>query len=212
MNIFLLDDDPVLCARYTEGRYHLNKMITEHVQMLSAAVRNPDGGPIVEFDPILRADGTTYMKPLRTAAGIDAGMHLNKAHMNHGCTIWARTSLTNWRYLRELTEQLFIEKCHRSGLDHMHASIAVMRTLPEPNVPDIGFTDPYEALPDEMKQPCYVASYREYYVRTKDWFETKYGIVPANWIGRGVPHWYPALAEELGVTILERDYGIYDGQ
>jgi hypothetical protein len=54
-----------------------------------------------------------------------------------------------------------------------------------PNIPDIGFTTPAKAMPDEYKVECVVESYRNYYIGEKsdlavwknrkkpDWFEKK---------------------------------------
>lgn len=66
MNIFVLDSDPEIAAKYHTDK-HVIKMILESAQMMSTVVR--------------------YV-------GLDAGY--KSTHLNHPCTIWARTSLSNW--------------------------------------------------------------------------------------------------------------------
>lgn len=88
MNIFYLSHDVDECARYHCDK-HVVKMITEHAQLLSTAVR---------------------------LSGIDAGYRAT--HKNHPCAKWTRDSLSNWRFLKKLTKALHDEYNYRYGKVH----------------------------------------------------------------------------------------------
>lgn len=133
MNIFLLDDNPVTNAKYYTDK-HVVKMVLEHAQMLSAAVR---------------------------LSGIDAGYRLT--HKNHPCTKWVCESLDNWCYLFVLTEALHDEWKFRFNHNHNHKSFDMVRSLPVPNLPRLGMTSFAQAMPDQYKNDNAVEAYREYY-------------------------------------------------
>ena len=83
MNIFVLDNDINICAKYHCDK-HVIKMILESAQMLSSVVR---------------------------LNGHDIGYKLT--HQNHPCTIWARKSLSNYLWLFQLTDSLNSEYRYR---------------------------------------------------------------------------------------------------
>jgi hypothetical protein len=51
-----------------------------------------------------------------------------------------------------------------------------------PNIPDIGFTPPALAMPDQYKVDDFVQSYRNYYIGEKKGF--------ATWKNREIPYWF----------------------
>ena len=149
MNIFILDTDIEKCAQYHVDK-HCVKMILEYAQLLSTTV-NLSGGTA----------------PYKTT------------HKNHPCAIWARDSLSNWHYLRDLGITLHKEYQYRYG--KTHKSGLVIESLGEPNIPDIGLTPFAQAMPDEYKCDDAVIAYRNYYLGAK-----------ANlfsWKDREVPEW-----------------------
>jgi len=75
MNIFFLHKNPKLCARYHLDK-HVVKMILETAQMLYSV---------------------HWYKELELP--LDA---YKKAHINHPCSIWARTSVDNYIWLCKL--------------------------------------------------------------------------------------------------------------
>jgi hypothetical protein len=152
MNIFILDKDIGKCAKAHADK-HTVKMILESTQMLCTAV-NLTGG-------------TT---PYRTA------------HKNHPCTIWARESLSNWRWLRDLTLALNDEYKYRYNKSTDHKSAAIAKTLQEPNIPDIGLTPFAQAMPVQYKNNDAVKAYRDYYMGEKQHI--------AQWTNRQKPSWY----------------------
>lgn len=105
---------------------HVVKMLIEHVQMLSAAHH---------------LTGSSFKPPYKLT------------HKNHPCTIWTRKSLSNYLWLCDLTIQLCKEYTYRYGKIHKIEKEKYIQSLFEnhPNIPDIGFTLPAQAMPVEYK-------------------------------------------------------------
>jgi hypothetical protein len=154
MNIFYLDDDPVVCAQYHCDK-HVVKMILEHLQMICTNLYL-DG----------RIEKESYVSP---------------GFKNHPCTIWARQSYENEKYLRDLTFSLLLEYEFRYG--KLHTSAFKYAGLIEIDRPKIGFTQPAQAMPDYCKVPDNsVKAYRNYYLYEKVRF--------ARWSKRSIPEWF----------------------
>jgi hypothetical protein len=152
MNIFFLDENPKLSAQYHVDK-HVVKMILEHSQILCS---------------------------VHWVLGNEAPYKLS--HKNHPCSIWARESLTNYLYLCELTLELGKEYTHRYGKKHKSIDVINWCIVNKPNIPDIGFTKPAMAMPDEFKVDSVVESYRNYYMGAK--------ISLASWKNREKPFWF----------------------
>jgi len=153
MNIFTLDYDPYQAAVLHCDK-HVVKMITESVQLLSTAVR---------------------------LSGIDAGYR--KTHMNHPSNIWARESLSNWLWIKALTEGLHDEWKYRYNHpeSRIHKAYGVMCELPHPNIKDIGLTPFALAMPEQFRKEDPVESYRHYYAVDKKHLHV--------WSKRNTPDW-----------------------
>ena len=93
MNIFALDKCPMQSAQWLDD-IRKNKMILESAQMLSTAVRvlSPD------------TDLSVY----------------KVAYLNHPCTIWARQSRDNFKWLLSHMSHLFLQK------DGLHKSASLL--------------------------------------------------------------------------------------
>jgi hypothetical protein len=152
MNIFVLDKNIDACAKAHNDK-HAVKMILESTQMLCTTV-NLTGGE----------------SPYRTA------------HKNHPCTVWARESLSNWRWLRDLTLALNDEYKYRYNKSVDHKSAAIAKSLQEPDIPDVGLTPFAQAMPDQYKNSDPVKAYRDYYMGEKQHI--------ATWTNRQKPGWY----------------------
>jgi hypothetical protein len=152
MNIFVLDERIYECVKSYVDK-HVVKMILESAQMLSTTVR---------------------------LSGIDAGY--KATHINHPCTIWARESLSNWKWLRDLVYQMQEEWRYRYEHTKLHKSVSVVESLPEPKIEDVGLTSFALAMPDEYKCGDPVKSYRKYYIHGKNHI--------ATWTKRNKPEWY----------------------
>lgn len=137
MNIFVLDKNPLLCARYHCDK-HVIKMILESAQILSTVVRE---------------------------SGIDAGY--KPTHKNHPCTKWAAESLSNWLWLKDLVKELNTEYMYRYSKTEPHKSSVVVLNLPEPKIQDVGMTEFAQAMPEEYRDKDVVKAYRSYYLNDK---------------------------------------------
>lgn len=142
MNVFFLDRDVRLCARY-HCDAHVLKMQIEYAQLLSGAVRS---------------------------CGIDAGYRAT--HINHPCAIWTRQSISHFEWIRRLAFAL--EKEWRYRYRHpsgrTHAAVDVIRALPKPPLPNAGWTDPPQAMPEYCRRSDSAEAYREYYRTVKSEF------------------------------------------
>ena len=155
MNIFFLDEDPTMSAQYHVDK-HVVKMILETAQLLCGVHH-------------ATAPDNTYV-PYKLS------------HKNHPCSIWARTSLSNYLYLCELGLELCKEYTYRYGKRHKSQDVIEWCLINKPNVPDVEFTEPAKAMPDEYKVGDVVQSYRNYYMGAKSEF--------AVWKNREKPSWF----------------------
>ena len=152
MNIFFLDFDVKKCAEYHCDK-HVVKMILETAQLLCSAHHVTGGSAPYKL-----------------------------SHKNHPCSIWARKSLSNYLYLCELGLELCKEYTYRYGKRHKSQDVIEWCLINKPNIPDIGFTEPAMAMPDEYKVKSVVESYRNYYMGAKSGF--------AVWKNREKPFWF----------------------
>jgi hypothetical protein len=152
MNIFILDLDIVKCCEYMVDK-HIVKMQLESAQLLSTAVR---------------------------LSGINTGYNIT--HVNHPCSLWTRSSIDNWLWLRELALQMHEEYRYRYGENKTHLSWLVTKSLPIPNLPQIGYTNFAQAMPYQYIQSNPVLAYRSYYIHEKQHL--------AQWTNRQQPTWW----------------------
>lgn len=160
MNIFFLSLDPEECAKMHCDK-HVIKLLLESVQILCAAHHVHNNG--------------TYTPPYKLT------------HKNHPCTVWVRQSIANYWWLCKLTVSLCREYTYRYG--KVHASQKYLEELVGefPDIPDIGFTEPAQAMPDEYKvDGNVVAAYRSYYLGEKQrmlkWSGKIGGRSPPTWV------------------------------
>ena len=155
MNIFFLDENPTLSAQYHVDK-HVVKMILETAQLLC---------------------GVHHV-----TAHDSAHVPYKLSHKNHPCSIWCRESLSNYLYLCELGLELSKEYTYRYGKRHKSQEVIEWCLINKPNIPDIEFTDPAKAMPDEFKVDSVVESYRNYYMGAKSNL--------AVWKNREKPFWF----------------------
>lgn len=148
MNIFALDNDPLIAAKY-HADIHLNKMILESAQMLSTAA----------------------------AILINGGQQLpnlyKPTHINHPCNIWLRRSPHNVQWLTYLAIHLDFERKFRYKTSLSHKSIHVIwiaytRLLKhfkilEADAHSYLHTPFAEAVPDEIK-PLKISAVEKYHL------------------------------------------------
>lgn len=174
MNIFVLDADPLVAAKYHNDR-HVVKMILESAQLLSTAHHMLDGQGAKRVRGILRP-----------------------SHQNHPCALWARANSGAYQWLHGLMGGLLSEYMARYGRQHVYGyppkASLYTRLAVEPYDLPKGPAPPFaQAMPLKYRRPDPVAAYRLYYFYEKShlacWRE------PAS-----VPDWWDAL----GVSEIRR--------
>jgi hypothetical protein len=161
MNIFYLDENPILAAQYHVDS-HVVKMILESAQMLCTAVNVKAGEQVT---------------PYKTT------------HINHPCSVWVRESYGNWSYVYQLMLALQKEWRYRYKHEKTHKSVELLldnsiwvRAIHYIGTTTNPFTPPALAMPDECKISSNPAEcYREYYRKEKTHLH--------KWTGRDVPEW-----------------------
>lgn len=144
MNIFVLDDCPVVSASYMCDK-HIPKMIVESFQMLSTGLR---------------------------ANGFETNDLYRSAYIHHPCTKWAGYSADNWLWLFDHAEALLQEYRKRYGKIHK-CEITIyqaMRFIRLPAFSHKGLSDYAQAMPDMYKSSDAIWSYRAYYLFEKAYF------------------------------------------
>jgi len=152
MNIFILDKDPIKAAQYHCDK-HTIKMILEHTQLLSTAIR------IHSND---------------TVEGV-----YKTSHLNHPCSKWTRQTRSNFNWLCEMTEELFQEYTRRYGKQHKSYTIFQTCRNHANIIPEGELTPHAQAMPPEYKDADPVKAYRTYYIKDKKEFSKwKMGNTP----------------------------------
>jgi hypothetical protein len=144
MNIFHLDKDPLLCARYHCDK-HVVKMILETGQMLCTAYQRHYG---------LKDD---LYKP---------------AYPHHPMTKWVGNTLGNYFFTMKLFNHLLDEYNYRYNKWHKSSRINLLlngKYIKWHNMTG-EFTTPPLCMPDEYKLDDYIQSYKNYYIGEKMYF------------------------------------------
>jgi hypothetical protein len=149
MNIFILDKDPELCARYHCDK-HVLKQIPDIAKILCTVMRE---------------------------SGIPYGY--TSSNKNHPCVKWAQTADGNFMWLRELGLELCREYSYRYGKSggSKHASEHIILDSYPKNLGDknhrakvrepVGMTPPVQCVPAHFKCNDPVKAYRDYYLTEK---------------------------------------------
>lgn len=126
---------------------------------------------------------------LCTAIWLAGGQaHCKPTHKNHPSAIWARASKANWLWLKSLALALCDEYSFR--YQKTHKLEPIINELICPDIPDLPFTQPTPAMPDEYKHANSLIAYRNYY---------KYGKKHLHdWKFRSVPKF---IQTEINQTI-----------
>lgn len=161
MNIFFLDWDPIICAQMHVDK-HVVKMILETCQILCAVHH------LIE---------SSYEQPYKLT------------HKNHPCTVWARESLANYKWLTKLGQELCKEYTYR--YDKVHKCEQYIKEMSKeknfPYITNTEFTPPAQAMPKMYKSDDVIESYRQYY------FFEKHSLL--SWKKREEPEWVTEIRE-----------------
>ena len=131
MNIFVLDNDPVVAATMMCDK-HIPKMVLESAQMMAQALR--------------RHGATDDMMPLTKS-----GTPYKGGHKHHPCTLWAGESRANFKWLARHAQALLIEYANR--FDKVHACNGPINIMSCKDyiIPEGGLTQFALAMPDEYR-------------------------------------------------------------
>jgi len=169
MNIFVLSDDFAKCAEWHVDK-HIVKMPLELCQLLSTAHRVLDG-TLVNKKWILSDSRENIL--------------YSATHINHPCAKWVRESSRNYEWTYNLLLALFNEYSYRYGKVHGCTKLKDSLSHLPNNIPIGKFTEPPQAMPDDVKvQNNVIEAYRNYYRKHKTHL--------ANWKHREIPEWYNA--------------------
>lgn len=131
MNIFVLDEDPILAAKMYCDK-HIPKMCVEMLQMMGSAV--------------IRHGATPDMMPLTKA-----GTPLRGGYHNHPATRWVGDSRANYWWLRVHAYALCEEYTLRFGKTHFCEKGIVHLCSMDSLIPEGGLTPFALAMPDEHR-------------------------------------------------------------
>ena len=112
-----------------------------------------------------------------------AGLY-KTAHLNHPCTIWARESVMNYKWLYSHFHALSDEYTKRYGKVHASWSKLHKKLAEVPiHIPKFKLTPPAQAMPDQYKDENTVKAYRNYLINEKHYAEwNKCTPKPTWWV------------------------------
>lgn len=158
MNIFYLDDDPLVCAKMHCDK-HVVKMILEYAQILSTAWHETRGKRATPIEGLYKA-----------------------THTNHPSAVWARASIDHYEWLARMWGYLLDEYTERYKKDHKTGGLHWKLMNAPPRLIVDGWKPPPQCMPNMYKAECTVSAYRSYYNGDKAAFATwKYSPTPIWW-------------------------------
>lgn len=181
MNIFILDESPILAAQLQCNK-HVVKMPLESAQMLSTAHRMLDGTQKV-------CSSKSGKRMIKQYSHPDFDELLYKAvHQNHPCTLWTMENSENYRWHYEHFIALCDEYTARYG--KIHKSFKKLKDILKNPPKNIKFSNQQTQFPLAMKSnpECIfpsdpVKSYRLFY-------QTKQNRFKMIWPEGRMPEWF----------------------
>jgi hypothetical protein len=126
-------------------------------------------------------------------------------HKNHPSSIWTRASKANYEWLCSLGIELCKEYTYRYGKIHKCQPYIQDLSLHVPDLPDIGFTNPPQAMPDIYKdKDDFVNAYRTYYFFGKMNIHSWKGKIA----GRAIPDWIVEMHELFNDSESDEDSNV----
>ena len=176
MNVFYLDSDPKTCAEMHLDK-HCSKMLVEYAQLMSTAHRVCDGTEWYDKNKIGRK-----IKRWRVSSNLENVLY-KASHVNHPSNIWTRASSENYAWLYEMWSHLHEEFKSRYGKEHLsYTKLKDVLQHSPTNIDNTPFTQPTQAMPDDVKDDDSIVAYRNYYIKYKKHF--------AVWKNRKQPDWF----------------------
>jgi len=137
MNIFYINEDPIIAARELADD-HIRKMQIESAQMCCTAHWETGGEA-----------------PYK------------RAHKNHPSTKWTKESLPQYLWLVEHGLEICNEFEKRYGKKHKTKDVLEWLRDNKPNIPNNGFKTPPMCMPEIYKTDDVIESYRKFYIEDK---------------------------------------------
>lgn len=201
MNIFFLARDPVEAAQSLVDK-HIVKMPVESAQMMSTAHRMLDGEFVnyeywdSNFQTRLKKMWLLDGEEIKISITIDKDIErvrpiythprgvalYSPTHASHPSSAWTMSGKDQYLWHYEFTRAMLDEYTLRYGKRHGVEKIMDLLRSPPKNIPNIEWTDPSLAMPDQYKGEDHVESYRKFYVAEKSKF--------ASWKNREAPQWF----------------------
>jgi len=181
VNIFYLDNDPVVAAKMHNDK-HCVKMIIEYAQLMSTAHRVLDG----ELYYGLTKNGRK-IKRWKLNSNMEDILY-KASHINHPSAIWARSSNNNYNWLYCLFTALCDEYTHRYGKVHeTDRKLRDVLKTPPMNI-EVGYkTQPPQAMPDDVKvKGDSILAYKKYYIKYKNSFNIYTRRDIPTWLRSGI--------------------------
>lgn len=182
MNIFVLDTNPKIAAKYHCDK-HVVKMILESAQMLSTVhwlhLLNLRGKSTKDFKRIKDAKSWLYDNTCKSQQP-----PYKMTHINHPCTIWAGNTIKNYKWLVSLL--FYLCKEYTLRYKKIHKTAYYIKWFIK-NIP-VGIKkeklEPFAICMDNSYKVsnCPVQCYRNYYIKGKSHF--------AKWKYSIQPYWY----------------------
>lgn len=161
MNIFKLDESPILSAQFQCDK-HVVKMPLESAQMLCTVHRLLDGD-----------EGNEELYKV--------------AHPKHPSTLWTMETIANYHWHYNHWVALCKEYTHRYGKVHLSFQKFGERLKQQPRNIPMGTMTPFRLAmgsnPECMFPENPVKSYRAYYKTKQERFDMK-------WTKRNIPNWF----------------------
>jgi len=175
MNIFQVDNDPVIAAQSLVDR-HVVKMILETAQLLSTAHRLLDGALYVD------SSSGRNIKRYKLNDGRETVLY-KATHAMHPSAVWCRESVENYLWLVDHFAALLDEYTYRYGKRHKCADLLYDLQSPPFNLKEFESTAMRCAMPDEYKiSEDPVINYRTYYKNGKKHLFKFTKRQPPEWI------------------------------
>ena len=186
MNIFILDEDPILAAQQQCDK-HVVKMVLESGQMLSTAHRMLDG---IKHRALSKSGKRTVNHWRMEDSVMDQQLY-KAVHTRHPCTVWSMETKANydWHYAHFIA--LCEEYTHRYNKQHMTQNKLqhLLKDAPA-NIPTGARLTPFKlamgAAPECIDVDNPVQSYRKFYCTKR----TRFSM---DWTNRPTPTWYTEL-------------------
>ena len=176
MNIFQVDEDPVIAAQCLVDK-HVVKMILESAQLLSTAHRVLDGVEIEGKSQTGRKARRWILPDARE------GIIYTATHINHPSAVWCRESVENYIWLVEHFFGLMNEYIHRYNKVHKcNGEISFMLQSPPFNLKEYDKTEMPSCMAEEyIISKDSLTNYRNYYRIGK--------LNLHKWTNRQPPEW-----------------------